>query len=253
MLGAMVRHVFEESGHPVIATHRRDRNRPGYLDARESAGTIQEAIRGLGPVDAVVNCIGITRVDPSSPESIEEAFSVNGVFPWKLGFAARACGVRVYGISKRAGEASLPNVLSVRTSIVGPAPGGQGLLEWFLRHPDRAEVSGYTNHTWNGVTTVQLARFVLDLTRADAFDRLRAHSGVVHFSPNQPLSKYDLLRQLNKAYARDIRVRPALAPTAVTRVLSSRFSHVPPLPPERGSIGNALRELARSATSRERI
>jgi dTDP-4-dehydrorhamnose reductase len=274
MLGAMACRVFHAAGWEVVATQRRDPAVPGHFDARAPVEVLERDIRSFGPADAVVNCIGITRVDAASPDSIEEAFAVNGVFPWKLGFAARACGLRVlhvssdgvfrgrtrpysegsacdasdlYGLSKRAGEAALPNVLSVRTSIIGPAPGGQGLLEWFLRHQDRSEVAGYTNHVWNGVTTAQLSRFLMELAPAERFDRLRGHGPVVHFAPNRPLSKFELLVEINAAYGRDVRVRPTLAAVPVTRVLSSRFRQIPPLPKERGSITDALRELARCA------
>ncbi|HEU0013673.1 MAG TPA: SDR family oxidoreductase [Longimicrobium sp.] len=271
MLGSMACRVLRARGWRVAATRRR-----GDADARVSADDpverIEAVVREAGPV-CVFNCIGQTRVDAASAQSVQDAFAVNGVFPWKLGFAARACGARVvhvssdgvfrgrarpyteasgcdagdvYGLSKRAGEVSLPNVLSVRTSIVGPAAGGQGLLEWFLRHPDGAEVPGYANHVWNGVTTAQLADFFHALA-AGAFDRVRARGPVVHFSPNQPLSKYELLREINAAYGRDVRVRPAQAPVAVTRVLSSRLRRLPGVPARRAHMSNALRELARMA------
>lgn len=279
MLGSMVRAVAEASGRPVAATQRRDPRAPGYLDAAAPVEAIADAItdagRRIGAVGAVINCVGLTRVDPESPASVEAAYLVNGVFPWKLGFAARLAGARVlhvssdgvfrgrarpytersvpdagdvYGLSKRAGEPALAEVLSVRTSIVGPAAGGQGLLEWLLRHPDGAEVPGYTNHRWTGATTLQLARFLLALADAATFDRLRAHGAAVHYCPNSAVTKYALLRAINAAYGRRIRVRPARAAMPLTRVLTTRFAGAP-LPAGRGTITAALRELARSAPS----
>ena len=272
MLGSMVCHVLRESGCDVLATQRQNRTRPGYCDARDSVWAIGKALQRYSPLDAVVNCIGITRVDVSSAASIEEALLVNGAFPWKIGIAAQECGMRVihistdgvfqgrarpytegsacdagdvYGLSKRAGETVLPQVLSVRCSIVGPDQGGRGLLEWFLRHPDASEVPGYTNHVWNGVTTRQLAYFVLRLIQTGAFDRLRARTPVVHFSPNRALSKYCLLTQINRAYRRNIHVRPVSAPAPVRRVLSSRFAHLSLAPVRKTSVAVALRELVR--------
>ncbi len=88
MLGSMMNIVLRESGFEVLATQRRDRNRPAFLDARDSVNEIGMAIERCGQPAAIVNCIGIIRVDPSSPKSIEEALVVNGVLPWKLGLAA---------------------------------------------------------------------------------------------------------------------------------------------------------------------
>jgi dTDP-4-dehydrorhamnose reductase len=279
-LGATVCDVFRESGFGVVATHREDRNASDYLDACDDEAAIEALICRSAPLDAVINCIGVTRVDPSSPAAIEKAFLVNSVLPWKVGHVALRSRLRVihmstdgvfrgrrrqpysetsvcdaddlYGLSKRAGEATLPNVLSVRTSIIGPDRAGRGLLEWFLRHPDRSEVDGYTNHVWNGVTTRQLALFFFDIVRSGAFDRLRTVTPLIHFSPNNPISKCQLLVLINKAYGRNIRVRPVPAPVAVTRILSSRFNHVSPMPRRQVSIAAALRELDRSASIQKR-
>jgi len=56
-----------------------------------------------------------------------------------------------YGLSKLVGEACVaaPNVVVLRTSIVGPPAGnGRGLLGWFLRQ--ESPVDGWTDHLWNG-------------------------------------------------------------------------------------------------------
>ena len=59
---------------------------------------------------------------------------------------------------KLAGEVTHEPHLTIRTSIVGPHRRGRiGLLEWFRRA--RARLTG-TPGSWNGVTTLELARFL---------------------------------------------------------------------------------------------
>ena len=65
-----------------------------------------------------------------------------------------------YGWSKRLGEVAVmdrPNTILLRVSIIGPDKNtaGKGLLSWFLSNPPRSELRGYTNHLWNGITTLE--------------------------------------------------------------------------------------------------
>lgn len=65
-----------------------------------------------------------------------------------------------YGISKAYSSAILKdkiNVKQIRTSIVGPELKSKvSLMEWFLKQ--QKDVNGYTNHYWNGITTLEWAK-----------------------------------------------------------------------------------------------
>ena len=67
-----------------------------------------------------------------------------------------------YGASKCAGERAVLDAggLVIRCSIVGPEVlEPQSLLGWLLRQ--EGEIRGFTNHLWNGITTLEWARVCL--------------------------------------------------------------------------------------------
>ena len=246
MLGAMVEGVFREAGLESLPVRRGDQG----FDAETMAGA--DALRDMGPIDWIINCVAITRPSGGGSAGLRSLLEVNAVFPWRLAELAGEFGCRLlhvstdavfrggpeplfeddpcdaddpYGLSKRVGEAGGEHVLSIRCSIVGPEQQPRGyLLASFLRHPDGSAVNGYTDHVWNGVTTLQLARFLRRLVETDLFGPLRARAPVVHFSPNAPLTKYELLKQVGRVYERSIEVRPQVSGRPVTRILRSRSS-----------------------------
>ena len=64
----------------------------------------------------------------------------------------------VYGKTKVAGEIEQLGKFILRGSIVGPELGeGKSLLNWFLSE-EGGEVSGFSDHSWNGITTLNFAK-----------------------------------------------------------------------------------------------
>jgi dTDP-4-dehydrorhamnose reductase len=91
-----------------------------------------------------------------------------------------------YARTKAVGELNNGKDLTIRVSLIGPErKPGIGLLDWFLRQ--QGEVRGFANALWTGVTTIEFARVVEQLVA------YRAH-GLVHCSPVEAISKYELLR-----------------------------------------------------------
>ena len=246
MLGSMCERVFRKAGHHVVAIRRGDLG----FDACSAAGV--DALRQLGPFDTLINCVAITRLAKVDAPILASLLEVNSLLPWRLCEIAQAVGARLlhistdavfrggqeplfedspcdaddlYGLSKRMGEPPAANSLSVRCSIIGPEREPRGhLLGWLLGQADGSVVNGYTDHVWNGVTTLQLARFCRRLAETDLFDGLRQRGAVVHFSPNEPISKFELLAQARHVYKRPIEVRPAVSGRPVTRILQSRHA-----------------------------
>jgi len=238
----------------LLLTQRSDAAAPLYLDA---ASTPPEIIRSLVASVApnyIINCAGIlnSRIIVGDSASLATAMEVNGNFPHHLATAAEECGAKVihvstdgvfsgqkkepylesdrtdatdnYGRSKIAGECGLSHVLNVRCSIIGRNPeSGRGLLEWLLSVPDGSEADGYFDQMWNGVTSKQLARLCLSLTQNDLFDAVRRDGHVVHFCPNPPISKYDLLCLWRDATGKDVIIQQRAKPaTVASRVLASK-------------------------------
>lgn len=183
----------------------------GYKDLH-----IYRAIDRCRP-DIIINCIGI--VDKSyAEENIPEATEVNTLLPRSLKevclhsntrlihistdcvFSGRegnytetslADATDVYGLSKKWGEVTGDNVLTIRTSIIGrELVRSRGLLEWFISNRG-GTVDGYANAIFSGFPTVTFAGIIKDI--------ILNHSelnGLYHIA-TEPIDKYTLLNMIN--------------------------------------------------------
>ena len=200
MLGHVVARYLAEVGHEVIPGTRYD----GMLD--------------LGDAEAVVNCAGVVR-------GTAGLFLANALLPLHLATQGRLLvhpstdcvfdGARGwyrvdeqpnatddYGLSKRLGEGCLafPRVVVLRTSIVGP---GGGLLGWFLSQS--GPIDGWTDHVWNGITTLAWARLAAAALVGDI------PPGLHQPTTAETITKYDLLRLFGEVFDHPIEVRPVSA------------------------------------------
>lgn len=257
MLGSMVLEAFiKESKFSLTATVRSEdmavEGRKKYpfvtwtlLDAETATDAI--IANALNDSDWVINNIGIIKpyIHDDNPSEAERAVLVNSRFPHVLSRAASKSGARilqiatdcvysgnkgaylendpqdaldVYGKTKSLGEVWQSNVHHLRCSIIGPEPKAfVSLLEWFRRQPANAKVSGYTNHQWNGVTTLHFARICRGI-----IEREIALPHTQHIIPSGKLSKADMLRCFAKDYKRDdITITPTEAKTVIDRTLST--------------------------------
>jgi dTDP-4-dehydrorhamnose reductase len=178
MLGHVVGRFLEQQGCEVVTSSLR------YGGAARDS--LVEAVRDSGCV-WVVNALGRIK---QKTEDRNELYLANSLFPLHLSARMR-CEQRlihassdcvfsgrrgqysvaderdaedVYGLSKALGEAVAQSgrCWVIRTSIIGPELGkGWGLMGWFLRQS--GEVNGYTNHLWNGITTLEWAGIAWEL------------------------------------------------------------------------------------------
>jgi dTDP-4-dehydrorhamnose reductase len=123
-----------------------------------------------------------------------------------------------YGWSKLQAErilAGRPNTLIVRTSIVGPDErSATGLLQWFLSQPTGAKLNGFTNHLWNGLTTLQWCIEVEGILR-----RPPKLPKLLQVGTAESYTKYQMLCLFRDAFRPDISVHPVEHATAVNRRL----------------------------------
>jgi len=189
--------------------------------------------------DWIINAVGVTK--PMAQR--DDLYRVNAQFPRDLANASERAGARViqiatdgvfsgargrykesdphdatddYGRSKSLGEIHSPNFVNLRCSIIGPEPHEpRYLLEWLRRQPPSATVRGFTNHLWNGITTLHFARIVAGIVNNDL-----AVPSVQHVIPTGAITKANLLRELARAYGRtDLRIEDAEAPESIDRTL----------------------------------
>ena len=107
-----------------------------------------------------------------------------------------ADGLSLYAKTKSLGEVKESNHLTIRTSIIGPEKkhDGIGLLQWFQKQ--KGTISGYTNVWWNGVTTLELAKFI----RYAMDNRL---NGLCHLHAPEKVNKYELLKLFKEYLLKD--------------------------------------------------
>lgn len=112
-------------------------------------------------------------------------------------------------------EKSFKNTKIIRTSIIGHEENTNvALLDWFLN--SSGEVKGFTNHYWNGITTLQWAKLCEEL-----IDNWDNHPTTNQFGTKDIRSKFDLLNDIKNVYGKDINIIPFDAEKAVNKCLES--------------------------------
>ncbi len=203
MMGSMMSFVANMHQIPVQALGRNEFN-----VFNDSIETLEKFCENCV---CIVNCIGAI---PQKKYSDTEMKQLNEVFPHTL---AKFCKERniplihlstncvfsgkhpncketdekdaedTYGASKAAGEPTYGLVL--RSSIIGPEKNTAfGLMEWYLQNSE-TEVSGYTDHVWNGVTTLELSKFIFGVIEYGKIP----YSAIWHIYSSNSVSKYTLL------------------------------------------------------------
>jgi dTDP-4-dehydrorhamnose reductase len=246
MLGSMVARVLaEEPSLEVIATSRHGE---GQTVAFEVGGNAIGELLDRAACDWIVNALGVLerRMDEGDPASVASAIEVNAAFPHRLAAAAegrqriiniatdgvfaggdsgphdeqaRRDADGVYALSKRLGEVRSPHAVNLRCSIVGPEhPPSTSLLGWALSQSAGSSITGYTNHQWNGVTTLAFAKVCAALIDGPEVEL----PPTLHLVPGDSVNKAELLRLALDSFGKsDVRVVEEPAPFAVDRTLST--------------------------------
>lgn len=204
--------------------------------------TVATAVRRVRP-DAIVNCVGIIKQLAGAKDPVL-SLTINSLLPHRLHRLAVAEGMRLihistdcvfdglkgmytdddpsnatdlYGRTKFLGETSGPGALTLRTSIIGrELSTSSGLVEWFLSRRG-GRVEGYTRAIYTGFTTDAMARIL----RSVLVDH-RHLEGTLQVS-SDPITKYDLLRLLDRAYCTGTDIVPSDAVRIDRSLDSSRF------------------------------
>jgi dTDP-4-dehydrorhamnose reductase len=125
-----------------------------------------------------------------------------------------------YGLSKVEGESRSKSLMTIRCSIIGRELHSKvSLMDWFLNQDVAVSVKGFTNHFWNGVTTLEFAKITAGIISAGDVSE-----GTTHLIPADQVSKYDLLKIFSHYFKRtDISIEEFEAETAVNRTLSTNY------------------------------
>ncbi|BCS83198.1 dTDP-4-dehydrorhamnose reductase [Cotonvirus japonicus] len=203
----------------------------------------------------VINCIGIIP-QRNDLDQTRKYIKINSLFPhllancceklnYKMIHVSTDCvydgktgnynensvhdETNIYGISKSLGEPT--NCCVIRTSIIGEEINNKkSLLEW-VRSQNNKEIGGFTNHFWNGVTCLQLAKIINYMLINNIY-----WQGVKHiFSPNI-VSKYQLIKDIIKIYDLNIIVKENFTPQTVDKTLTSIYPNFITIPTIREQI-----------------
>lgn len=211
-----------------------------------------EALISSGQITHLINCVGLIRqkMDSDHPETLKSALESNVLIPLKLAELSERYGfniiqigtdcvfsgkkgnyteldnhdpVDLYGKTKSLGEIPHSRQTIIRSSIIGFEEGSnKSLLSWLLSQPMNAEVEGYSDQQWNGITVMQFSQLVEGILNKGNWDNL---IGTHHFLPSGSVSKLELLRIIAKVFHRNDLV---ISPVVTNRPANMTLSTVSP-------------------------
>jgi UDP-N-acetylglucosamine 4,6-dehydratase len=238
MLGNCVYSYLVGSKHYDVLTLKKRWGEAGFIDD----------IKKVSP-DYIINCIGkIPQKNRSSDDNFSNYLDVNIALPIEL----EKLGIKIihpstdcefeglgyetgfynkkdersskdpYGQSKsyisKMIEDHFLNTKIIRTSIIGHELNGKkSLLEWFLNNQDQT-IPGYTNHLWNGITTLQWAK---ECTKI--IENWNDYPKLTQLG-TEICSKYRLLTIINEVYGVNKNIDPFSTGTVVNRCLQSDYA-----------------------------
>lgn len=235
MAGSMIYNYLTERGHTVHGFSRSII--PGLTDQTlnlHNSSHLENLymwIKAHNPV-AVINCTGVLVKE--SQENPAEATYVNSYFPHLLENMCKGTSTKVihlstdciydgqngfpyyedsipndtswYGRSKALGEINNDKDITLRQSIIGPAPQGNntGFLNWILTQKEPI-VKGFSQAMWNGITTLELAKNIERLLTDHAY-----LSGIYQLVPDGIISKYEMLIQIRNIWGLPVTIENSL-------------------------------------------
>lgn len=223
----LVPYLYKQTSYEVYYTTKlKGRERKGlFLDPTDEV-MVEKLVDIVAP-DVIVN--GTSIINDMARLHEITAYRVNGLLPHQLAKLAKERTIRlihlstdgvfsgtrgdyeerhvpegtsVYAKTKALGEIRDSSHLTIRVSLIGPEGGnGIGLFDWFLR---QKEVRGFVNVPWNGITSLELAKFIHFV-----LEHGRRLNGILHLTAPEKISKYDLLLSIKRLFGRsDIRIQP---------------------------------------------
>jgi dTDP-4-dehydrorhamnose reductase len=202
--------------------------------------------------DIIINCIGVIK--PFMAKNKRESILINALLPHLWAEDSLALNIKFlhitsdcvfsgakgnyvesslhdalddYGKSKSLGE-PVDNAMVIRTSIIGPEIHKQASLVAWAQSQAGKEVSGFTNHLWNGITCKQYAIVCSKIIDNDLYEQglFHVHSDIVN--------KAELLQMIDYRYNLGLKIIHVPAQTHIDRTMATEKSllhklHIPML------------------------
>lgn len=248
MLGSTLTRVFERDFGSVTEFNRAGtsitgRNKVFKFDVLEEYD-LHKSFDGLG-IDYIINAIGMIKqvINEKNPSDVVAANVINSDFAIRLNDFSKETRTKViqigtdcvfsgveghysekdnfhptdvYSKTKNSGERASTESMIIRCSIIGEEISSHvSLLGWVLSQPKGGRINGFTNHLWNGLTTLQFSEVVSGVIQSQNFSK-----GVVHLVPQDVVSKYELIRIIANEFRRpDLDIQEFKADIAINRSL----------------------------------
>lgn len=249
MLGSMVyNYLSHQTDLEVWHTTRKESKDANHIQLEATDVDALERLLLQG-FDYVINCIGIIKphIHDLNDDEIITALKVNSIFPHQIAMLLRrhklpthvlqiatdcvynglsfnnytedcpADAEDWYGRTKELGEVRIVDFFhNIRCSIIGlEMYTTYSLISWFLSQ--KKEVTGYTNHFWNGVTTLQFAKVCYGIIK-NGTEIPNMH----HLVPADSVDKYELLNLIQSAFnSPKVDIVPSDRQEAINRVLDT--------------------------------
>ena len=222
MAGHMLYHYLKSNTDFEIIDIARgsDSHLPSHQMDVSDFKALEKVLESENP-SVVINCIGVLNQDAETHP--EKAILLNSYFPhflarvgnkldYKLVHISTDCvfngkkggyaeqsekdGFGFYANTKALGEVNYGQHLTLRTSIIGPElkSNGIGLFHWFMSQKGR--IRGYTKAFWSGVTTLELAKGIVEAIKQDIV-------GLHHFTNGVKINKYDLTKLFKEVFHKE--------------------------------------------------
>ena len=251
MLGSAVCRYLSEKAYQILeinSSGKTQSNNP-VTQFDIVVNEIEKLENNLKGIDFVINCAGLIKhkIDENNKDSLNNLIRINSLFPIQLTNLSHKLNFKViqvatdcvysgekgnysesddkdpvdyYGYSKVLGEHSDSNLITLRCSLVGRELNSKvEFLEWILAHGKEKEITGFTDHFWNGLTTLHFAKIVNAIIEGNNFK-----AGTFHLVPSDSVSKFELAKIILEFFGKsDVKITQSQSSKAVNRILTTNY------------------------------
>jgi dTDP-4-dehydrorhamnose reductase len=231
MLGSAIVDYFKSIEVPIIEVNR-DSN-PAHHDNSHivfdiSSQNANDLIEQLPSDSFLINASGVIKhkINDNNMKDITDSIRINTIFPHQLVESSKKKNIRIlqiatdcvfsgnrgnysenenhdptdiYGVTKSLGEVVDMNIMILRCSIIGVEKRSKiEFLNWVIDQPLNAKLDGYSDHLWNGLTTLHFAKMLNGIITKNLFS-----AGTQHIVPQDYVSKYELIKMVANEFGRD--------------------------------------------------
>jgi len=251
MLGSAVCRYLSEKNYQILEINSSGKTQSSNLVTQFdiAVNEIEKLENNLKGINFVINCAGLIKhkIDKNSIESFNNLIRINSLFPIQLTNLSKKLNFKViqvatdcvysgergnysesdikdpvdyYGYSKVLGEHSDSNLITLRCSLVGRELNSKvEFLEWILAHGKEKEITGFTDHFWNGLTTLHFAKIVNAIIAGNNFK-----AGTFHLVPSDSVSKFELAKIILEFFGKsDVKITQSQSSKAVNRILTTNY------------------------------